>query len=213
GGDGPAVAQTERQGDGETGRWGDRETARHRNNGGAPSPPSPLAPSPISSGDYGEIIEIADDRNNIKPGDRVALIVEDDSPFAQVLLDIAHERGFKGVVASQGAAALWLAHRYKPDAITLDIRLPDRNGRTVLDRLKHDPKTSPIPVYVITADDREIQPRRLGALICLRKPVTREHLVEAFDRVAEFAGRKDKQLLVVEGDDAQRASVVELIGV
>ena len=165
-----------------------------------------------SSGDYGEIIDVADDRNNIKPGDRVALIIEDDAPFAQVLLDIAHEGGFKGVVASQGSAALWLAHRYKPDVITLDIRLPDRDGWTVLDRLKHDPKTSHIPVHVITADDREIQPRRLGALTYLRKPVTREHLVEAFDRVAEFAGRRTKRLLVVEGDDAKRASVVELIG-
>jgi signal transduction histidine kinase/CheY-like chemotaxis protein/HAMP domain-containing protein len=177
--------------------------------------PLPISHSPLPtprSGDYGEIIEVADDRNNINPGDHVALIVEDDAPFAQVLLDIAHERGFKGVVASQGAAALWLAHRYKPDAITLDIRLPDRDGWTVLDRLKHDPKTSHIPVHVITADDREIQPRRLGALTYLRKPVTREHLVEAFDRVAEFAWRKIKRLLVVEGDDAQRASVVELIG-
>ncbi|HZF38839.1 MAG TPA: response regulator, partial [Blastocatellia bacterium] len=207
----PAAAQTERQGDGETGGWGDGETKRRRNNGGASSPRRPVPPSPISSGDYGEIIEVADDRNNIKPGDRVALIVEDDAPFAQVLLDIARERGFKGVVASQGAAALWLAHRYKPDAITLDIRLPDRDGWTVLDRLKHDPKTSHIPIHVITADDREPRPRELGALTYLRKPVTREHLVEAFDRVAEFAGRKDKLLLVVEGDDAQRASVVELI--
>src|SRR5262249_21358589 len=96
--------------------------------------------------------------------------------------------------------------------ITLDIRLPDRDGWTVLDRLKHDPKTSHIPVHVITADDREIQPRRLGALTYQRKPVTREHLVEGFDRVAEFAERKIKRLLVVDGDESQRASVVELIG-
>ena len=201
-----------RQGDRATGRQGDWAMERRRNNGVAPSPRHPVTQSPISSGDYGEIIDVADDRNNIKPGDRVALIIEDDAAFAQVLLDIAHERGFKGVVASQGSAAVWLAHRYKPDVITLDIRLPDRDGWTVLDRLKHDPKTSHIPVHVITADDREIQPRRLGALTYLRKPVTREHLVEAFDRVAEFAGRRTRRLLVVEGDDAQRANVVELIG-
>jgi CheY-like chemotaxis protein/HAMP domain-containing protein len=133
-----------------------------------------------SSGDYGEIIEIADDRNDILPGDRVALIVEDDALFAQILLDLAHERGFKGVVAAQGDAALRLARRHRPDAITLDIRLPDRDGWTVLDRLKHDPKTSHIPVHVITADDREYQPRKLGALTSLQKPVTREQLKGAF---------------------------------
>jgi CheY-like chemotaxis protein len=107
---------------------------------------------------------------------------------------------------------LELARRHNPDAITLDIRLPDRDGWTVLDRLKHDPKTSHIPVHVITADDREARPRELGALTYLSKPAAREQLVEAFDRVAEFAGRKVKRLLVVEGDDARRASVVELIG-
>jgi HAMP domain-containing protein/CheY-like chemotaxis protein/signal transduction histidine kinase len=164
------------------------------------------------SGDFGEMIEVADDRAEIEPGDRVVLIVEDDALFAQILLDIAHERGFKGLVAAQGDAALRLARRYKPDAITLDIRLPDRDGWTVLDRLKHDPATSHIPVHVISGDDREYYPRRLGALTHLRKPVTREQLTNAFDQIAEFAERKIRRLLVVEDDDVQRMSVVELIG-
>jgi len=166
----------------------------------------------LASDDYGEIIEIADDRDDVKPGDRVLLIVEDDSLFAQILLDMARERGFKGVVAGQGAAALRLARRYKPDAITLDIRLPDRDGWTVLDRLKHDPKTSHIPVHVITVDDRDVQPRKLGALTYLRKQVTREQLFAAFDLIVDSVERKVKRLLVVEGDDARRRSVVELIG-
>ncbi|MBO0859583.1 MAG: response regulator, partial [Chloracidobacterium sp.] len=166
----------------------------------------------LFSDDYVEIIEIADDRNDVKHDDRVLLIVEDDALFAQILLDLARERGFKGVIASQGAAALLLALRYKPDAITLDIRLPDRDGWTVLDRLKHNPKTSHIPVHVITVDEREDQSRRLGALTSMRKPVTREQLVEAFDRIVDFLDRKVKRLLVVEGDDERRRSVVELIG-
>jgi CheY-like chemotaxis protein len=107
---------------------------------------------------------------------------------------------------------LRLARRYKPDAIMLDILLPDRDGWTVLDQLKHDPKTSHIPVHVITADDRENQPRKLGAFSYLRKPVTREQLVASFDRIAEFAHRKVRRLLVVEGDDKQRNRIVELIG-
>ncbi len=165
-----------------------------------------------TAGDFGEIIEVADDRSNIQFGDKVVLIVEDDALFSQILLDIAHERGFKGLVAAQGESALRLARRYKPDAITLDIRLPDRDGWTVLDRLKHDPATSHIPVHVITGDDREYHPRRLGALTHLRKPVTREQLLSAFDQIAEFAERKIRRLLVVEDDDRQRMSIVELIG-
>ena len=183
--------------------------------GGLVTPGGPrldTAEPSLSSGDQGEIIEIADDHDDVMPGDRVLLIVEDDAPFAQILLDMARERGFKGVVAAQGAAALRLARRYKPDAITMDIRLPDRDGWTVLDRLKHDRKTSHIPVHVITVDDREIQPRKLGALTYLRKPVTREQLVAAFDRIVDFVERKVKRLLVVEGDDERRRSVVALIG-
>jgi hypothetical protein len=162
--------------------------------------------------EYSEISEVADDRNDLQPGDHTVLIVEDDALFAQILLDLAHEKGFKGVVAAQGDAALTLARKYKPDAITLDIKLPDRDGWTVLDRLKHDPRTSHIPVHVITADDREYQPRRFGALTHLRKPVTREQLIEAFDRITTFAQRQVRHLLVVEDDDVQRMSIVELIG-
>jgi HAMP domain-containing protein/CheY-like chemotaxis protein/signal transduction histidine kinase len=174
--------------------------------------PPQTAELTLYSDDYSEIVEIADDRNDLTPGDSVVLIVEDDATFAQILLDIARERGFKGVVAAQGAAALRLARRYKPDAITLDIRLPDRDGWTVLDRLKHDPKTSHIPVHVITVDERGDQARKLGALTYLTKPATREHLIAIFDRIVDFARHEVRRLLVVVGDDSLRASVVELIG-
>ena len=74
----------------------------------------------------------------IQPGDRVLLIVENDLAFARFLLDAAREKGFKGLVTSLGAGALTLAREYKPDAITLDIYLPDIDGWRVLDRLKND---------------------------------------------------------------------------
>ena len=125
---------------------------------------------------------------------------------------MARERGFKGVVAAQAPPPSAGLAATNPTRSRWTSGLPDRDGWTVLDRLKHDPKTSHIPVHVITADDREIQPRKLGALTYLRKPVTREQLVAAFDRIADFAERKVKRLLVVEGDDEQRKSVVELIG-
>ena len=66
------------------------------------------------------------------------LIVENDLAFARFLLDAAREQGFKGLVTSQGAAALALAREYKPAAITLDIFLPDIDGWRVLERLKND---------------------------------------------------------------------------
>src|SRR5204863_7481551 len=74
----------------------------------------------------------ADDRVEIEEGDRVVLIIEDDTKFANILVDLAHEKGFKCLVATTGQAALALAHKYHPAAITLDIRLRDRDGWTIL---------------------------------------------------------------------------------
>jgi CheY-like chemotaxis protein/signal transduction histidine kinase/HAMP domain-containing protein len=160
-----------------------------------------------------ESAAVLDDRNEIESGDRTVLIVEDDIPFARILLDLARDKGFKGLVATSGAMALVLAQKYKPSAITLDIRLPDRDGWTVLDRLKHDPATSHIPVHIITAVEEQRQ-RALqqGAFNHVQKPVTHEDLGKAFDGIREFADRRIRKLLVVEDDDVQRMSVVELIG-
>jgi CheY-like chemotaxis protein len=91
-----------------------------------------------------------DDRENIEPGDRVVLIVEDDQNFSKILLDMAREKGFKGLVANDGDAGLQIAHSFHPDAITLDIDMPGVDGWGVLDRLKHHPETRHIPVHIIT---------------------------------------------------------------
>ncbi|HEX8353952.1 MAG TPA: response regulator, partial [Pyrinomonadaceae bacterium] len=163
--------------------------------------------------EVGESYIVSDDRNSIQPGERVLLIVEDDPGFAQILLDLAHEKGFKGLVATRGDVALALARKYRPDAITLDIQLPDRDGWTVLDRLKHDPDTSHIPVHIISSGDEQRQRAiKMGAFTQLQKPVSREDLASAFDDIAAFVQKGVKRLLVVEDDDAQRMSIVELIG-
>ena len=77
--------------------------------------------------------EIADDRDDARsPATPSLLIVEDDPHYAQVLLDLARDRGFKALVAKRGAEALALARKYRPTAISLDIFLPDMLGWTVL---------------------------------------------------------------------------------
>ena len=58
-----------------------------------------------------------DDRDSLDPADRVVLVIENDASFAKILLDMAREKGFKGLVALDGEAGLRVAHAYKPDAI------------------------------------------------------------------------------------------------
>src|SRR5581483_1712564 len=89
--------------------------------------------------------KLDDDRNGIQPGDPVLLIVEDDPAFAGILMERARSHGLKVIAALRGSSALSLARTFKPHAITLDVRLPDMSGWTVLDHLKHDPSTRHIP--------------------------------------------------------------------
>src|ERR1051325_10914189 len=156
--------------------------------------------------------QVDDDRNTVTKGDRVLLIVEDDVAYARILLDIAHSKGFKGIIATRGESALHLAQRYRPDAVTLDIVLPDMEGWTVLDRLKHDKSTRHIPVHIISADEESSRGLKLGAFAQVQKPVTKEGLEEAFSKIQGFLERQNKSLLVIEDNEEQRKAITELIG-
>jgi len=156
--------------------------------------------------------EIPDDRQSIKPGDRVLLIVEDDVPFATLLLDAARERGFKGIVSLRGDTGFALARRVRPDAILLDIGLPAMDGLSILDRLKQNPDTRHIPVHIVSGADRRRDGLRLGALGYDQKPISKEALDQGFSSLLNFLSRKSKNLLIVEDDEIQRQSIVELIG-
>jgi signal transduction histidine kinase/CheY-like chemotaxis protein len=95
---------------------------------------------------------VEDDRNDIDIGDAVVLIIEDDPHYARILLGLARDKGFKGIVAMKGAMGLSLARQYRPAAISLDIFLPDMLGWTVLNQLKLDPATRHIPVQIVTLE-------------------------------------------------------------
>ncbi|BAZ49292.1 GAF sensor hybrid histidine kinase [Nostoc sp. NIES-4103] len=176
-----------------------------------PTPNSPL-PTPHSQLPTQHSALLDDDRATIESGDRVLLIVEDDINFARILLDMSHQQGFKVITAQTGSAGLTLARQFLPSAILLDIRLPEMDGWTVLDRLKHDPNTRHIPVHIMTVEEGRQRGLQLGAIAYLQKPVTSEAISEALTKIKGFVDRRVKNLLVVEDDDIQRHSIVELIG-
>ncbi|HEY5448282.1 MAG TPA: response regulator, partial [Polyangia bacterium] len=155
---------------------------------------------------------IEDDRAAIGEDDRVLLVIEDDVSFARIMLQIGREKGFKVLVATRGDTGLALANKYQPDAITLDIKLPGLDGLTLLDRLKRNPTTRHIPVHVISIDEVSRRGAALGAFAYLEKPVSREALEGAFEEITSFLDRPVRKLLLVEDDDTQRQSMVELVG-
>jgi CheY-like chemotaxis protein len=147
----------------------------------------------VPDADQGSVL---DDRDTINRGDAVILIVEDDPRFASILLTMAREAGFKGVVTGEGAAAITLAKRFQPDAITLDIGLPDMDGFALLDLLKRNAETRHIPVHVISANDQGQTGLSFGAYGFSGKPVEREIILANLDEAKKF-GRRSKRLLVV----------------
>ncbi len=154
---------------------------------------------------------IPDDRDHIEEGDRTVLVIENDQNFAKVLLDMARDKGYKGVVELDGEAGLTAAREVRPDAITLDIDMPGMDGFQVLDRLKRDPETRHVPVHIISGVEQKREGLKAGAIAYLAKPVSKEGLDDAFARISSFIDQIPKNLLVVEDNETQRQSIVELI--
>jgi HAMP domain-containing protein/CheY-like chemotaxis protein len=154
---------------------------------------------------------VADDRAAVGGTDQSVLIVEDDPIFARILLDTARDSGFKGVVTLQGSAAVMLAREFQPRAVLLDLTLPDIDGWAVLDQLKRDAETRHIPVHILSGKDARDRALRQGAFSYLVKPVARERLVAEFARMHSFNARTSSSLLIVEDNETQRRSLVELL--
>ncbi|MEO7937560.1 MAG: response regulator, partial [Burkholderiaceae bacterium] len=160
---------------------------------------------------YASLADIEDDRDQLDTSKPLLLIVEDEPSYASILRDLARSRGFQVIVANRGTEALRLVREYQPNAITLDIFLPDMLGWTVLARLKQDSTTRHIPVQIVTIEEERHQSIERGAFAYLAKPGSPESLNAALERIRLYTLPRIKRLLVVEDDAAERMSIEELL--
>jgi CheY-like chemotaxis protein len=183
----------------------------------APEPPAPepAAPEPASPPVRGRgkpPAPLPDDRGSLGGEDRVILAIEDDPRFASILHDLAHEMGFRCLLAATAEEGLALASQFLPSAIVLDIGLPDDSGLVVLERLKTDPRTRHIPVHVVSASDFRPTAFSLGAVGYLLKPVKREELAMSFRKLENRMTRQVRRVLLVEDDPVQLEAMRDLLG-
>jgi CheY-like chemotaxis protein len=176
----------------------------------ASAPASPLHLSAVTVAEQ-TLESVADDRPDLQEGELVLLIVEDDPHYARVLVDLAHDKGFKVLVANHGMEALALAREYHPIAISLDVFLPDMLGWTVLNHLKQDPTTRHIPVQMLTMDEDRQQGLARGAFSFITKPITSEGISEALLKIKEYSIPRRKRLLVVEDNPAEQTTIRALL--
>ncbi|HEY2446111.1 MAG TPA: sigma-54 dependent transcriptional regulator [Rhizomicrobium sp.] len=138
------------------------------------------------------------------------LIADDDKALRDALGEAVRDLGYEAAVASSGREALDLAASDRPDAVLLDLRMPDMDGLDVLKHLREGVGGSP-PVAIITAyatAANTIEAMRLGAFDHLTKPVGRDDLTSLLRRMVRSRSVTDSQ--PARTDDASTAE--ELIG-
>jgi CheY-like chemotaxis protein len=167
-----------------------------------PVPSAPPQPQPVP--------HIDDDRAS-RTRERLILVVEDDARFARIVYGVAHELDLDCVHTASGAEALQLAYDLKPSGILLDVSLPDHSGLAVLEQLKRDPRTRHIPVHMISVEDHTQPALELGAIGYTLKPAAREKLQQAVESLKERSGKATRSILIVEDDEALRASIALLL--
>ena len=163
--------------------------------------------TPIGMGDKA----IVDDRNHLQSGDQSILIIEDDRKFSNILMEVARERHFKCLVAEDGNTGLKLVEEYKPQAIILDVGLPQLDGFSVMEKLKDNPDTRHIPVHFISVSDQDMEAKKMGAIGYLVKPVKVEELGNAFKKIEQFLAKTVKQVLIVSDNEAHQQKIRDLV--
>lgn len=176
----------------------------------APAPVATAAPVDAAGEDTPKA-RFPDDREQSSEGVRTVLVIEDEPDFARILYDLAHDLEYRCLVGLTAAEGLELAAAESPDAILLDIRLPDGSGLSVLQQLKDNPATRHIPVHVVSSMENGGEALHLGAIGYALKPTTREQLEQVFRKLQEKSAQQIKRVLLVEDDERQRDSVVRLI--
>ena len=135
------------------------------------------------------------------------LIVDDEKNLRDGLSEAVRDLGYQALVAGSGQEALSVAEANRPDAVLLDLRMPDMDGLQVLTRLRAAADGANIPVAIITAyatATNTIEAMRLGAFDHLTKPIGREDLASLLTRMIRSSTTK---LQVVDPPDADESLI------
>ncbi len=155
--------------------------------------------------------EIEDDRASIQDNDKVVLIIEDDTDFAQTLLKFTRQRKYKGIVAVRGDLGIEMAQKYEPVAILLDIQLPVKDGWEVMEALKSNPKTRHIPVHIMSSLEARKESLQKGAVDFINKPFALEHMKDMFEKLEETFSKNPKKVLIVEENEQHAKALSQFL--
>jgi signal transduction histidine kinase/DNA-binding response OmpR family regulator len=142
------------------------------------------------------------------------LVVEDDRIAAQLIQSQLASAGYEVLVCREPQNAVEIATQFRPGAITLDIVMKPKNGWELLAQLKRDPRTSQIPVIIVSMVDQPSMGALLGADEYLVKPVDKLTLLGAIQSritLPTSTASLARPILVVEDDSATREYIAEIL--
>jgi len=139
-------------------------------------------------------------------GASTVLVIDDDATVRDLMQRFLSKGGFHVAMARDGDEGLRFARELRPDAITLDVMMPHKDGWAVLSALKADPDVAHIPVIMVSMVDNKNMGYSLGAADYLTKPIERDRLMTILNKYRKETGNADAALsiLVVDDDPAVR---------
>jgi CheY-like chemotaxis protein len=130
------------------------------------------------------------------------LVVDDDATARDLLTRTLENKGYRVIAARHGLEAMALARQHRPQAITLDVMMPQLDGWGVLRQLKEDEELRNIPVIMVTILNERALAIPLGAAELLTKPIDRQRLTAL---ITHYCGASSENtVLVIEDDSATR---------
>ena len=140
---------------------------------------------------------------------KTILIIDDDPTVSELMKRQLSKEGYQVIIAPNGKDGIRLARELKPDAITLDILMPEMDGWSVLRTLKADPEVSNIPVIMASILDEKNKGFSLGAADFLSKPVQKEYLMKS---IRNLTGDKENlKICIIEDDESLRFTIKEIL--
>ena len=134
------------------------------------------------------------------------LVIDDDLSVHDTLTHYLNKQGFHVITANNGEEGLQLAREHHPDAITLDVLMPEIDGWSVLSTLKADPVLASIPVIMLSMVDNKNLGYALGASEYLLKPIDSQKLISILDK---YRIQKSPSVLLVVEDDLMTREMLQ----
>jgi signal transduction histidine kinase/DNA-binding response OmpR family regulator/HAMP domain-containing protein len=142
-------------------------------------------------------------------GRATVLVVDDDPTMISLLGKMLEKEGYRIISANNGVEALSLARQHRPQAITLDVLMPQMDGWRALKELKADPALRDIPVIMVTVLNERGMAIPLGAADFMTKPVDRQRLTALLRE--HCPASSDASILVVEDDLPTREALCRML--